>query len=197
MKTYIFLDTETTGLTKPEGSNLALQPYITELCMIKTDEELNVIDRYIKMFKVPVDVEKVAPGDKKSTFEITGISNAMLADKDPFAKSWREVADFALGTTRFIAHNATYDRDCLRYELTRLGKQFQFPWPPEIICTVERTIHYKGYRLNLSALHEYFFGVKFDGAHRAEQDVEALIKCYKAIREKANKEKENGGDNKA
>lgn len=178
-KYYVFADCETTGLTKAESSALALQPFITEICLIKTTEDLEIVDRYVQMFKVPNPLEA-------KVIQITGITDEMLVDKNPFVKHWREVADFFLGATRFIAHNATYDRDCIRYELMRLGKQFQFPWPPEVICTVEKSMHFKGHRLNLGALHEHLFGVKFEGAHRAEEDVEALIRCYKKMRELAN-----------
>lgn len=187
-KYYIFADCETTGLTKSESAPLSQQPHITELCLIKTDEDLNIVDTYIQMFKVPVDVEAFFPGTKKSTYTITGISNEMLADKNPFAKHWKEIAEFVLGTTRFIAHNATFDKDCLRYELIRLGKQFSFPWPIETICTVEKSMHYKNFRLNLSALHEHLIGEKFEGAHRSEEDVNALIRCYRKMRELANAE---------
>jgi hypothetical protein len=49
-------------------------------------------------------------------------------------------------------------------------------WPRRI-CTVEQTQHIKGFRLNLSGLHEFLFGEKFSGAHRAKVDVAALVRC--------------------
>lgn len=179
MKYYIFKDVETTGLLKAESSPLGLQPYVTELCMIKTDEDLNIVDEYNQLFKVPNKLE-----DK--VIQITGITDEMLADKMPFARHWREVADFCLGVTRFVAHNASFDRDCIRYELMRLGKQYNFPWPPELVCTIEKSMHFKGHRLSLGKLHEHLFGEKFEGAHRAKQDVEAMIRCYRKMRELAN-----------
>lgn len=178
----IFFDCETTGLTRPAAAGLSAQPYITELCAIKMSDDLETEEGvYLQMFKVPVDVEKVQPGDKKSTFEITGISNAMLADKNPFSAHWKEIANFYFGVQTMVAHNVTYDRDCLKFELMRLNKTLNFPWPITHVCTVERTMKYKGHRLNLSALHEHLFGAKFEGAHRAEDDVRALIRCYKEI----------------
>lgn len=183
----IFFDCETTGLTKPVAAGLGAQPYITELCAIKMSDDLEVEEgKYFQMFKVPVDVEKVQPGDKKSTFEITGISNAMLADKNPFSAHWKEIAEFFFGVHTMVAHNVSYDRDCLKFELMRINKTLNFPWPIEHICTVERTMKYKGYRLNLSALHEHLFGVRFEGAHRAEDDVRAMIRCYKEILKRDN-----------
>ncbi len=178
----IFWDTETTGLTKPAAAGLSAQPYITELCAIKMSDDLETEEGiYINMFKVPIDVEKVQPGDKKSMFEITGISNAMLADKNPFSAHWREIADFFFGVHTMVAHNVTYDRDCLKFELMRLNKTLNFPWPINHVCTIEKTMKYKGHRLSLSALHEHLFGAKFEGAHRAEADVRAMLRCYKEV----------------
>ncbi len=179
---YIFFDCETTGLTKAESAPINMQPYITELCAIKTDEQFNVVDKYVEMFKVPIDVEVVQPGSKKSTFEITGISNAMLADKKPFVAHWREIADFFHGGKVMVAHNISYDLDCLFYELKRINKVRNFPWSPQHECTIEKSMHIRGHRLNLGLLHEILFGEKFDGAHRAESDVLAMIKCYKELK---------------
>ena len=172
---HIFFDTETTGLTKPSSSPLQAQPYITELVAIKTDDDLNEIAMLNIMFKVPVKLEEKVK-------EITGITDEMLADKNPFSAHYREVAEFWTGCDKMVAHNISYDRDCLRYELMRMGKLLNFPWPIEHICTIEKTMSMKGYRLNLSALHENLFGAKFDGAHRAESDVRAMIKCYKELK---------------
>lgn len=180
--TLIFFDCETTGLTKSEQAPIAVQPYITELCMIKTDEKLNIIDKYNQMFKVPIDVEVVQPGDKKSTFEITGISNAMLSDKNPFAAHWREISEFCIGTTTMIAHNVKYDIACLKYALMRLDKLLNFPWATEHQCTVEMSMHITNYRMNLNKLFNHFYGRDFSGAHRAEEDVLAVIACYAKLK---------------
>lgn len=178
----IFWDTETTGLLKPAAAGLSAQPYITEICAIKLSDDLETEEgMYSQLFKVPVDIDVVQPGDKKSIREMTGISNEMLADKNPFSAHWKEVADFFFGTDKMVAHNISYDRDMLKYELMRLNKVLNFPWPMTHICTIEKTMKYKGHRLNLSALHEHLFGAKFEGAHRAETDVRAMIRCYKEI----------------
>lgn len=190
MKTTIIFDNETTGLLKAESSPLNFQPHITEMYAVKIDENFEILDKYHQMFKVPIDVEVVQPGSRKSTAEITGITNAMLADKKPFIAHWREIADFFHGSDIMVAHNVTYDRDCLKYELMRIGKLLNFPWPIEHVCTIERSMRFKGFRLNLGALHEHLFGEKFDGAHRAQSDVEALLKCYKKIEEIRNQKKE-------
>jgi DNA polymerase III epsilon subunit-like protein len=173
---YVFFDVETTGFVKAESAPLALQPYITEICMIRTDSELNKLGTYVQMFKVPIPLEK------KIT-EITGIKDEDLKDKNPFGMHWREIAEFVAGAKHLVAHNVTFDRDCLMYELKRSGKVLNFPWPTDHICTVEKSHHIKGHRLKLGDLYEHFFGEKFTGAHRAEADVDALIKCFGKLKE--------------
>lgn len=173
--TTIVYDVETTGLLKAESAPINLQPHITELFAAKIDDDCNVIATYNQMFKVPI------PLDEKVT-KITGITDEMLIDKNPFIAHWREVADFFSGCPVMVAHNLSFDRDCLYYELKRINKQLNFPWPQEHVCTIEKSFHYKNYRLNLGALHEYLFNEKFEGAHRAEADVMALVKCYKEMK---------------
>jgi hypothetical protein len=53
-------------------------------------------------------------------------------------------------------------------------------WPDKI-CTVEQTVHLKGYRVSLSVLHETLFGMPFTGAHRAKVDVSALLFICKEL----------------
>ncbi len=47
-----------------------------------------------------------------------------------------------------------------------------------LICTVESTEHIKGFRLTLTKLHEHLFGEAFPSAHRAENDVRPLTRCF-------------------
>lgn len=174
---HIFLDVETTGFVRTESSPLAMQPYITEICLIRLDGDLNIISTYNQMFKIPINLEK-------KIIEITGITDEMLKDKKPFVSHWREIAEFVRGAKYLVAHNVGFDRDCLMYELKRSGKILNFPWPPEHICTVEQSMHLKGHRLKLGLLHEHLLGESFEGAHRAEADVQALIRCYRALKNK-------------
>lgn len=180
----VFFDTETTGLLKGESAPIGLQPYIIEFCAIKTDDELNVIDKFTTLIKPPITFEE-HNDKKKGITDITGISNEMLKDQKPFIAHFPDIANFFLGAKTMVAHNLSYDRDVLFWELKRNNKLLRFPWCPEHHCTIEMSMHLEGYRLNLGKLHEKLFGEKFDGAHRAEADVEACIKCYKELVKKA------------
>ena len=179
----IFFDCETTGLLKAETAPIGLQPYITELYAVKTDDNCNQIATYHQMFKPPITFEE-HNAKKTGITDITGITNAMLKDKKAFPEHWREIADFFLGTTTMVAHNISYDRGCLFYELKRINRLQNFPWPPVHECTIEQSMSLQGHRLNLQKLHTHLFGEPFVGAHRAQSDVEAMLKCYKKMNKK-------------
>ncbi len=183
MKTTILFDVETTGLLHGEAAPIALQPHIIELYAAKVDENCNILDIYHQMLQPPITFEEVNAKGKGIT-QITGISNEMLKDKKRFSDHWREIADFWVGTTTMVAHNISFDRGCLLYELKRINRLQNFPWPPVHECTIEQSMSFQGHRLNLQKLHEHLFGEGFDGAHRAEADVTALIKCYKKMHKK-------------
>lgn len=189
-ETLIGFDTETTGFTEKEPTALDKQPHIVEFAAIKIDyDTMEEIDRLEFICKPPI---KLSP----EIIKITGIQNkaGIISDetgeelpsvefKQPFKAHLRDLVQFFFGTRHMICHNLTYDRDMLWYELQRIGFLTRFPWPPNHVCTVEKSKTIKGYDLNLSALHEHFFGEKFEGAHRAMVDVEAMMKCYRKLRE--------------
>lgn len=175
MKALIF-DTETTGLVKNRTLKLDQQPSIIEFyaCLVnlKTGKIARELDLLIKPPKLLSDTP--APGDKKTITQITGITNAMLADAQPFSLHAKDIINMLTKAPLVIAHNASFDKEMIDIEAERLG--FEVKWP-RIICTVEQTIAMKGYRLSLSALHQELFGEPFTGAHRAKVDVAALTRC--------------------
>jgi len=79
-----------------------------------------------------------------------------------------------------VAHNMSYDKAVIDFEMKRLGKKIRWP---DLICTVESTEYMKGHRMNLATLHEFLFGEPFAGAHRAENDVRATTRCFLQLRE--------------
>jgi ATP-dependent DNA helicase DinG len=113
---------------------------------------------------------------------ITGIKDEDLADKQPFSAHAEDVLQIIYEADSVVAHNLSYDYEMVCIELARLDKKAR--WPMTRICTVEQSEWYKGYRLNLGALHEHLFGCKFEDAHRARSDVEALAKCFNEMRQR-------------
>lgn len=178
MSDFIFFDTETTGLVQPEVKRLSEQPEIIEFCAIRTDQFLREIDRIsflCKPSKLPLpDVIK----------KITKIIDADLADKKPFLAHLSDLQTLFLGARFMVAHNVQFDTDLLKFELMRGGVVLNFPWPPVHICTVKQTMSIKGHRLKLGDLYEYLTGEKIEELHRAEADVESLIRVAKELNKK-------------
>jgi DNA polymerase III epsilon subunit-like protein len=173
----VVYDTETTGLIMNRSMPLERLPEVIEFYGVladlnsgkKKDEFHTLIKPSRPLSPMPVDFKS-----KKTITDITGITNDMLK----LAPSFREVSGrifkFLEEAPLVIAQNASFDRDIIDIEAERLGLELE--WPP-IICTIEQTVHLKGYRLSLSALHEHLFGKAFSGAHRAKADTEALVRC--------------------
>jgi DNA polymerase-3 subunit alpha (Gram-positive type) len=168
----IIFDTETTGLPVNSIIDIKKQPKIIEFAAIKIDDDtLEEIDR--------IDF-KVNPKEKisKKITEITGLTDEDLVNEKPFSARYDQLVDFFLGEKYLVAHNIEFDMNLLKYELIRLGKECQFPYPPNQICTVTKTHSINGYRLNLGKLYNILFGKEMKSAHRAMVDVEYLTECY-------------------
>lgn len=167
MKALVF-DTETNGLVKTQLLPLTKQPSIIEfygcLADLETGEIIEEIDQLIK-----------PPGEiSEEITRITGLDAASVAGAPIFADQADRLRAFIEQAPLIIAHNASFDREMIDVEFERLGQTLAWP---RVICTVEQTIHLVGYRLNLSALYQHLFGEAFPNAHRAKNDVIALLRC--------------------
>ena len=173
--TTIIMDFETSGLPNADAAPLDSQPHAIEWAAIKIDDECNEIGRMEFICKPPIQISDIIT-------KITGLTNDDLKDKQPFEFFLPQMEEFFLGTRGLIAHNLTFDENILKYELRRLNRLTSFPWPPKHICTVEKTFHLNGHRLNLAKMHLQLTGEEFtNGAHRAMNDVEALLRCVKVL----------------
>lgn len=167
MEAFVF-DTETTGLVNNATIKLDQQPEVIEFygCLY---------DLKKKKLKAEFDtlIKPKKPVDEKIT-QITGITNDMLKGAPAFKDVADKIAKHIEGAPLAIAHNLSFDMEMLGFEFKRLERKLK--WPP-VLCTVEQTVHLKGFRLSMSNLHEYLFGETFTGAHRAKVDVHALVRC--------------------
>ena len=177
MSDIVIFDTETTGLVEPEPTPLDKQPRIIEFAGIKLNKGLEEIERLEFLVDPGIEITPLIT-------KITGISNPMVRGQGNFAIHFEKLQKFFVGVNEFVAHNLMFDHDMLSFELKRIDKLTQFPWPPVRTCTVEKTHHLNGYRLNLTKLHQHCFGKEFKGAHRAMPDVEALTRCYIELKKK-------------
>jgi DNA polymerase III alpha subunit (gram-positive type) len=175
-KEYISIgfDTETSGLIKPQATSIEKQPHIFEIfcqkLIHKSNGEIEVIDGMGSMLDpgVPVSSEIT---------KITGIKQSDVDGAPSFGEFYPKLCEFFIGASELYAHNLAFDRAMLANELTRINKVIQFPWPHIHTCTVQKSMHIEQRRMSLTKLYDHFFGTTFS-AHRAEDDVNAMTKCY-------------------
>jgi len=171
MRTLV-LDTETTALIKNKLQPLDRQPRIIEFFALSLDSAGDELDTFSYLFNPGIKIE-----DKIT--EITGIKQEMLDDQKPFSSIAQHILEVIEVHDEIVAHNMSYDKAVIDFEMKRLGKKVRWP---ELICTVESTEYMKGHRMNLRSLHEFLFGEPFENAHRAENDVRATAKCFLELR---------------
>lgn len=172
-------DTETTGLFDNRTVKLDQLPEIIEIYATTIDLDTGEVGETIHSL-----VKPRKPLVEKTT-TITGITPEMLAD----APSFSEIADKLIGLLEkadaVIAHNATFDCDMVEIELERIGRKIKWP---QTICTVEQSMHYprnrKSVRLKLSELYEFLFPGERFVAHRADSDVNALVRICVEMRKR-------------
>ena len=170
----LVFDTETDGLWENMSTNLEKQPSIIEFCGTIIDPYTGKIyshhDQLIKPPKpIPEEITK-----------INSITNEMVAKSPAFAAVAFDLRDLIEKTDVVVAHNASFDVGMIDIEFMRLGMT-PIAWP-HIICTVEATIHINGYRMTLASLYEHLFKERFEGAHRARADVDALCRIVVELR---------------
>ena len=168
----LFMDFETTGLIKNCVIPLNKQPHAIEYygCIVDS-ETLEIENELDTLFFPPVEISA-------EITKITGIKSEDVIGAPKFAERADEIEAQMNACDFMVAHNASYDGDIMRIEFERLGRT---PRIPRLFCTVEQTYPLTGVRLSLTALHDLLFGEKFSGAHRAKDDVQALVRCYREL----------------
>ena len=164
----LLFDWETTGLIDSHLVPHKRQPHGIEfygcLADLSTGEISEELDLLIKP-PIPVSEEIT---------RITGLDDATLADAPAMFHVFPQIQTLIERAPIAMAHNLSYDKELTDLEAERL--QTSVSWP-RLLCTVEATIHIKGFRLSLTALHEHLFGETFPAAHRARNDVMAMKRC--------------------
>jgi DNA polymerase III alpha subunit (gram-positive type) len=163
---FATFDTETTGLPIHYSADLGLQPRIIEFAGIITDG-VEILDT----------VEFVCnPGIIIDDFiiKLTGLTNEVLEDKPYFENYVSKVKDYFSQADIVIAHNLSFDKSLLFYDLKRLDYDLSsVNWPKIECCSVEQTFHHFGRRMKLSELYEMFIG-PYEQKHRALDDIMLL-----------------------
>lgn len=171
MKAFLF-DTETTDLIANSVIAEHHRPHIIEFygMVLELKDGLWAKVEELEFFCKP----RVRITD--TITRITGITNDDIKDAKPFSEHAEEVKRIIKSAEMAVAHNLSYDTAVVDVEFERLKSSVD--WPLCMLCTVEATEHLRGHRLRLSDLHEELFGERFEGAHRARTDVEAMGRCF-------------------
>ena len=169
-------DTETTDLLKPKGNSLSVQPHIVEIyaAQIDMEDDEKIVCESHHYLRAPVP-------SSKGAFATHRITEEFLRDKPVFGDVWVDIADAFFGSHTVVGHNLSFDMWMIIFELQRIGKEFNFPYPPIWFCTVEQSMHLRGHRLKLSELFKIATDKEMVDAHQAKVDVMADFECYKYL----------------
>ncbi len=150
----IVIDFETTGLSPGTDRAIEVAAVLLEKGVVK--------DRFQSLMN---------PGRRIPSFieNYTGITNKMLEDAPTNAKAMKDLASF-IGNDSLVAHNASFDKRFLDFELEKAGKKAT----EKMACSllVSRRIYDKVANYQLKTLVEYKqLNVK-GSYHRALADAE-------------------------
>lgn len=172
-KKFLVFDNETTGLTVHPKSSIRLQPRIIEFAAIITDG-VETLDSLEFLCNPGIPLEEIIT-------KITGLTDESLKDQPPFAVNVDAIGKLFAQADVAIAHNLSFDKSMLEYDMLRAGRSFaelNFPLIP--CCTVEQSFHQFGRRVKLSDLYEMYCG-PYVQKHRAMDDIRLLDELCKAM----------------
>jgi DNA polymerase-3 subunit epsilon len=164
-QTYVVVDVETTG-------GRAGNDRVTEIGAVKIRGGV-VVDEWHSL----INPERHIPG---YITDLTGISNAMVADAPVFAEVAESFAAFLAGSV-FVAHNVNFDHGFIGAEFRRLEMRFRLPK----LCTVSTMRkYYPGHEsYSLGRLCQ-IYGIRLENHHRALDDARAAAELLLMVNER-------------
>ena len=176
MKTTLFLDTETTGVSTTKSR-------LVSICWAVYDQDTQPVLREHRIvrpdgFTIPDDAAR-----------IHGLTTRIALKKGmPLVSVLEELnRDLErLGPQLYVGHNIAFDRPILLTEFSRAGLREKLSAVPTL-CTMRTSTNIcriprwggSGYKWpTLTELHTHVFGVPHDGAHSAHGDVDACARCF-------------------
>ncbi len=149
------IDFETTGMMPHQGARA------TEVAIVLLQGE-RVVDRFDSLMHTGVWIPPFIT-------ELTGITNAMVAEAPPAAEVMREAARF-VGDAPMVAHNASFDSKFWQAELAHAG----LAAPQPFACTVllSRRIFPDAPSHSLGRITDHLGLPRPGRAHRALADAE-------------------------
>ena len=155
MSCLAVIDFETTGATPAHGARATE----VAICLL---EGGRIVDRFASLMNAGVHIPPFIT-------QLTGITNAMVAEAPPAHAVMREAAAF-VGSHPLVAHNAAFDRQFWRSELGHCG----LPATHEFACTLllSRRLYPDAPNHKLGTLAQWFDLPVSGRAHRALADAE-------------------------
>ena len=182
--TYLFFDTETTGLPRnwsAPASDLNNWPRLVQIAWIfykdgKKIENKNYIIRPEGFF-IPIDSSNIH-GITNERAQREGIS---------LIRALSELRNVVGQSDFLVAHNMSFDEKILGAEFLRNGLPDVIATKNKI-CTKDESVNFcaipgvngkEGYKWpKLSELHKKLFNTDFADSHNAAADIEATAKCF-------------------
>ncbi len=163
---YAVIDVETTGGNAQFGK-------ITEIA-IYVHDGLQVVDEFVSL----INPECAIP---PFITQLTGISNEMVEDAPKFYEVAKRIVEITEDTV-FVAHNAGFDYNFIKWEFKRLGYHFE----RNTLCTVKlsRKLIPGRPSYSLGKLCGQF-GIEINGRHRAGSDAFATVKLLELLMQNA------------
>ncbi len=162
---YAIIDIETTGLSP-------LRNKITEIAVYIHDGE-KIVDEFSSLINPECLISA-------NITKLTGITNEMVGNAPKFWEVAKDIVLLTEGKT-FVAHNASFDYNFIRYEFKSLGYDFK----REKLCTVQLS------RKIIPGRKSYSLGklcnelnIPLNGRHRAAGDALATVKLFEYLFQK-------------
>ncbi len=170
---FAVFDNETTGLPFHFRGDLDRQPRIIEFAGIITDGK-SILHQMEFICNPGIAIEEIIT-------KITGLKNSDLEDKPNFSKFIPDLAAFFAKADAGVAHNMSFDKGMLEYDLERRDLELKaINFPSLRICTVEQTMPLFGRRMKLIELYKHYVG-EYVQKHRALDDVIVLHEVCQKI----------------
>lgn len=180
----LFFDTETTGVVNwGLGYEDSRQPLPVSICMIVTDDELNIKDKFYQLIKVDRSSEEGAFFHHKISREMTDQSGIPMTEAfDSFVAKY-------FCCDEVIGHNVKFDLAIMNVLATKLAQR-PITGKPSFCTMLESTNVCKIPKANgkgrkwpkLAEAYKILCGKELVGAHNALVDVKACIEVYKALK---------------